>query len=215
VMAPVRVLLADDHALVRSGLRALVEHLPGTEVVGEAADGREALAVIEQERPDVVLMDVTMPELSGLEAAERVRERFPDVRILIVSMHANPMYVSRALQVGASGYVLKTADAGELEEAVRRVSRGLTYLCPAAARALEKARERGAEGEEPALTPRQREILQLVAEGHSTRKIAGKLGLSVKTVETHRAHLMERLGIRDVAGLVRYAVRVGLVSPDT
>jgi len=211
----VRVLLADDHTLVRSGLKALVEHVPGVQVIAEAADGRSALAAIEQERPDVVLMDVTMPELNGLEAAARIRERFPDVRVLLISMHADPLYVRRALELGVSGYVLKTADASELEEAVGRVARGLTYLSPEAARAAEHVAAHSASAGGPALTPRQREILQLVAEGCSTREIAAKLGVSVKTVETHRAHLMERLGIHDVAGLVRYAVRTGIVSLDT
>lgn len=212
-MMPVRVVLADDHALVRSGMRALVEQMRGIEVVGEARDGREALALVERLRPHVVLMDITMPELNGLEAAERLRRERPDVRIVLLSMHADEAYVARALDVGAHGYVLKSADAGELELAIRSAVRGDAYLSPAIARTLTQGGlQHGHDG--PPLSPRQREILQLIAEGNSTKEIAAKLRLSVKTVETHRAHVMQRLGIRDVAGLVRYAIRIGLIRAD-
>jgi DNA-binding NarL/FixJ family response regulator len=215
VTRAIRVVLADDHTLVRSGLRALLQGLRGVEVVAEAADGREAVRLAVQHRPDVVLMDIAMPELNGLEATERIRKECPEVGVLILSMHIDEAYVAAALAAGAAGYVLKNAGAVELELGVRAVARGQSYLTPAVAKQVVS----GAAGPEAAagrlrLTPRQRETLQLIAEGHSTKAIAQKLGVSVKTVETHRAQLMERLDIHDVAGLVRYAIRVKLVPPD-
>lgn len=216
-MKPIRVLLAEDHALVRAGFRALLEHVPGVRVVAEAGDGRQALRLIEQHRPDIVLMDVAMPGLNGLEAAARVAEGLPHVRVIILSMHANEEYVLQALRAGAAGYVLKDADSAELELAVMAVARGETYLSPAVSKQviadyLRRIGEEASPFEQ--LTPRQREVLQLIAEGHTTKEIAQVLGIHVKTVETHRARLMERLDIHDIAGLVRYAIRVGVVSPD-
>lgn len=210
-MTRIRVVLVDDHALVRSGMRALVEQMHGIDVVGEATDGREALGLVERLRPHVVLMDITMPELNGLEAAERLRREHPEVRIVLLSMHADEAYVARAVAVGAHGYVLKSADAAELELAIRSAARGQAYLSPAIARTVTQGGMPDQSGAPP-LSPRQREILQLIAEGNATKQIAAKLGLSVKTVETHRAHIMQRLGIRDVPGLVRYAIRMGLVE---
>lgn len=210
-MTTIRVLLADDHALVRSGMRALVEQMHGISVVGEATDGREALALVEQLRPHVVLMDITMPELNGLEAAERLAQARPEVRVVLLSMHADEAYVARAVAVGAHGYVLKSADAAELELAVRSAARGQAYLSPAIARTVTQGGMPDRSGTPP-LSPRQREILQLIAEGNATKQIAAKLRLSVKTVETHRAHIMQRLGIRDIPGLVRYAIRMGMVE---
>lgn len=210
----IRVLVVDDHTLVRSGMGALIAQLQGVEVVGEAADGREALHLVERHRPHVVLMDISMPELNGLEATERIARRFPETRVILLSMHSDEGYVARALAVGAAGYVLKNADAVELELAIRAVGRGDSYLSPAVARQVVRDGVRADTAGRRALTPRQREILQLIAEGSSTKQIAAKLGLSVKTVETHRAKLMERLDIHDVAGLVRYAIRVGLVASD-
>jgi len=217
-MSRVRVLLADDHALVRAGLRALLAEMRDVEVVAEAADGREALSLVEKHRPHVVLMDITMPELSGLEAAARVAEACPHTRVLILSMHASEEYVLQALRAGVAGYLVKDASVAELELAIRAVAAGGTYLSPTLSRFVVEDYLRRVGGEASPLerlTPRQREVLQLVAEGHSTKEVAWKLGLSVKTVETHRKEIMERLGIRDVAGLVRFAVRVGLVSPET
>jgi DNA-binding NarL/FixJ family response regulator len=214
----VRILLADDHALVRAGIRSLLESLPGVEVVGEAADGHEALRLMEERRPDLALVDISMPNLNGLETAVRAAKAHPHVRVVILSMHADREYVRAALRAGAAGYLLKNADRSELELAVRAVGRGDTWLSPAVARTVATAfarGDRGVEGHFELLTPRQREILQLIAEGHSTKDIAERLTLSVKTVETHRAQLLQRLGVRGVAGLVRYAIRVGILRPES
>ena len=215
--APIRVLLADDHALVRSGLHALLDMLPDVRVVGEASTGRDALREIAAHAPDVVLMDVTMPDMNGLSATERVVREHPHVAVLIVSMHADPEFVSRALRAGARGYLLKDASRGELELAVRSVARGDTYLSPSAARMVVTeyvARPGAADAAFERLSPRQREVLQLIAEGLTTKEVAARLGVSVKTAETHRALLMKRLEIHDVAGLVRYAIRLGVATPD-
>jgi DNA-binding NarL/FixJ family response regulator len=212
----VRVLLAEDHGLVRAGLRALLQKMADVSVVGEAATGREALDLIAQEHPDIVLMDVTMPDLNGLEAASRVARQFPRVRTIILSMHTAEEYVRHALRSGAAGYVVKDAGPAELEMAIRAVARGETYLSPSVSRVVVEGYVHGPrEDRDPLdrLTPRQREILQLVAEGKSTKEIAQALRLSVKTVESHRAQIMERLDIHDLAGLVRFAVRTGLVEP--
>jgi DNA-binding NarL/FixJ family response regulator len=222
-MKTFRVLVADDHALVRAGFRSLLQGIPGVEIVAEAGDGREALRLIEAHQPNLVLMDIAMPGLNGLEAAARVADQFPYVRVIILSMHANEEYVLQALQAGAAGYLLKDANTAELELAVSAVARGETYLCPQVSKQviadylqrLDQAGEIGLEtGPNARLTPRQREVLQLIAEGHTTQQIARILGVSVKTAETHRAQLMDRLDIHDIAGLVRYAIRMGLVSPD-
>ncbi|HEY4690577.1 MAG TPA: response regulator transcription factor [Anaerolineae bacterium] len=223
-MNPIRILLADDHTLVRAGIRALLNGLKGIEVVAECGDGHEALRLIEQQPPDVAMIDISMPGLNGLEVASRVTKQWPDVRVIILSMHATEEYVLQALRAGASGYLLKDAGPSELELAIRAVMRGETYLSPAVSKHVVEEYRRRVSGEaavsgaEPSpfeqLTPRQREILQLIAEGHSTHDIAQRLSISVKTVETHRAQLMERLGIHDIAGLVRYAIRMGLVNTD-
>lgn len=213
-----RILLADDHALVRQGFRALLATLPDFEVVGEAANGREALRLIRALAPDVVLMDISMPELNGLDAtAHALRDR-PQLKVIIVSMHATEAYVIEALRAGAAGYLLKDADAGELERAIRAVAHGERYLTPSVSRhVIERflrAESGGQSAEEHALSPRQREVLQLIAEGRSTREIAERLSLSIKTVETHRAQLMQRLEIFDVAGLTRYALRIGVIDAE-
>ncbi|NOK61113.1 MAG: response regulator transcription factor [Chloroflexi bacterium AL-W] len=216
-MSAMRVMLVEDHALVRAGIRSLLEKLPDLEVVAEAGDGRTALSLIAQHQPDVVLMDIKMAGLNGLEATSRIVRDLPGVRVVILSMYANEEYVIQALRVGASGYLLKDAGTAELEVAVRAAARGETYLSPAISRRMIQDYLQVVGGEGGALeqlTPRQREVLQLVAEGHSVKEIAQILQISVKTVETHRAQLMERLDIHDVAGLVRYAIRVGLVASD-
>jgi DNA-binding NarL/FixJ family response regulator len=215
--APIRVLLADDHALVRAGMRSLLGAMSQVEVVAEAASGEEALQLAERERPDVVLMDIAMRGMTGLEAAARLRERSPGVRVVILSMHAGEEYVLQALRAGAVGYLLKDAATGELELALRSVMRGESWFSPAVSRQVVEGYVQRVGGEPGAdvLTTRQREVLRLVAGGKSTKEIAFDLNLSVKTVETHRAQIMERLGIRDVAGLVRYALRTGLVPPDS
>jgi DNA-binding NarL/FixJ family response regulator len=215
-MTPIRVLLADDHALVRAGMRSLLNAMAEVEVVGEAASGEEALELAGRERPDIVLMDIAMKGMSGLDAAARLRERLPQVRVVILSMHAGEEYVLKALRAGAVGYLLKDAATGELELALRSVMRGESWFSPAVSRQVVEGyvQRVGGETVADALTARQREVLKLVAGGKSTKEIAYELKLSVKTVETHRAQIMERLGIRDVAGLVRYALRTGLVPPD-
>jgi DNA-binding NarL/FixJ family response regulator len=223
-MNSTRVLLVDDHLLVRAGLRTLLEQMPGTEVVGEASNGREALDLIKAAPPDVVLMDITMAEMNGLVATAQITHDFPQVRILMLSMHATKEYVTQALQAGASGYLLKDAAPTELELAIRSVMRGEKYLSPAVSTHVIADYLQRATGSTSRvdtmissttpLTLRQREILQLIAEGNTTKEIAAKLTLSVKTVETHRTQLMERLDIHDIAGLVRYAIRIGLVTSD-
>jgi DNA-binding NarL/FixJ family response regulator len=216
-MKPIRVLLADNHTLIRAGLRSLLETMPDVHVVAEASDGREALSLIEAHQPDVVLMDVAMPEMNGLEATARIAKAFPHTQVIMLSMHANEEYVMQALQAGAMGYVLKDAGVGELELALKSVSQGEAYLSPAVSKHVISNYVRRAGGEASPhshLTPRQREILQLLAQGLSTKEIATRLVISIKTVETHRAQIMERLGIHDVPGLVRYAIRTGLVTPD-
>jgi DNA-binding NarL/FixJ family response regulator len=215
-MKPIRVVVAEDHALVRAGIRSLLEKFPGVEVVDEASDGREALEALKKWSPDILLLDVSMPGMNGLEAAARAGRESPMTRVILVSMHANEEYVQQALRAGAAGYVLKDAGMAELELAVRSVARGETYLSPAVSRKViaDYVRRIGSKASPlEALTSRQREILQMIAEGRTTKKIAQELHLGVKTVETHRAELMKRLDIHDVAGLVRFAVRVGLVGP--
>jgi len=217
-MKPIRLLLADDHALVRSGIRALAEGLHGVEVVGEAVNGQEALALIDVHHPDIVLMDISMAALNGLEATARVAREHPQTRVLILSAHATEEYVGQALRSGAAGYLLKDATPAELDLAIRAVARGETYLSPAVSKPIVSGYVRRVGGEAGALellTSRQREILQLIAEGKGTKAIARILAISTKTVETHRAQLMDRLDIHDVAGLVRLAIRVGLIAADS
>lgn len=214
---PIRILLADDHTLVRAGIRSLIKSMEGIGVIAEAADGREALRLVKAHRPDVVLMDIAMPGLNGLEATARISKKFPYVRVIVLSMHLNEEYVLQALRAGAAGYMVKGADAAELEIAIRAVARGETYLSPVVSKHVVTDYIQRVSGETTSLellTPRQREVLQLIAEGYSTKKIAHTLKISVKTVETHRMQLMERLDIHDIAGLVRHAIRVGLVKPD-
>ena len=216
-MARLRILLVDDHALVRAGMRSLLQDIADIEVVAEASDGAEALATAERERPDVVLMDIAMKGMNGLEAAAQLRERQPGVKIIILSMHTSEEYVLLALRAGAAAYLIKDSATSELELALKCVMRGETYLSPAISRQVVDGyvqRVGAGAGSDP-LTPRQREVLKRIAEGRSTKEIAFDLNLSVKTVETHRAQIMDRLGIRDVAGLVRYAMRTGLVPPET
>jgi DNA-binding NarL/FixJ family response regulator len=212
----IRVLLADDHGLVRAGLRALLRDLRGIEVVAESGDGRETLNLVKRHRPDVVLMDVSMPELNGLDATVCLKRSFPDIRVLVLSMHANEEYVLRALRAGATGYLLKGAKVAELEFAINAVARGDIYLAPSMSKHVVTKYLRSADvgvGQLDRLTPRHREVLQLIAEGRTNKEIAGRLGISVRTVEVHRAQIMERLGVRDTAGLVRYALSAGLVPP--
>jgi DNA-binding NarL/FixJ family response regulator len=216
-MNAIRVLLADDHVLVRAGIRALIEKIPNVEVVGEAGTGREALELVKSKLPNLVLMDIAMAELGGLEALTRVTKDFPSVKVIILSAHANEEYVIRALRSGAAGYMLKDAATAELQIAIDSVAQDKTYLSPSISRTVIHSyleRVGGQLSPLEQLTPRQREILQLLAEGRNTKEIASDLDISVKTVESHRLQLMERLNIHDVPGLVRYAVRSGLVSAE-
>ena len=211
-----KVLLADDHTLFREGLRSLLERDPAVTIAGETGDGREALELIDRLRPDVAILDISMPSLSGLEVAARAQRASPSTRIVMLSMHAGEAYVAQAVRAGVAAYLLKDSAAAELAQALRSVARGEIYLSPGISKHVVDGFLHGAQGEaDPlaALTPRQREILQLIAEGKANKEIAADLKLSVKTVEAHCAQLMDRLGIRDVAGLVRLAIRAGLV-PD-
>ena len=208
-----RIMVVDDHGLVRAAIRALLATLPQVAEVVEAADGREALATAARHRPDVILMDISMPGLNGLEALARIIKRLPTARVLVFSMHHNPEYVRRALRHGASGYVVKDALPAELELALEAAARGQIYLSPAVAFSA----KRGAASEPSALerlTPRQREVLQLIAEGHKRSAIARTLNVGLKTVETHRTQLMKELDIHNVAELVRYAVSAGVVGDE-
>ncbi|BFU90525.1 MAG: Oxygen regulatory protein NreC [Nitrospira sp.] len=214
-MSPLRVLIAEDHALVRAGMRALLQKIEGIEVVSDVGDGWEAVKSVQTDTPDLVLMDIAMPGLNGLDATSRIVKESPTTRVILLSMHANEEYFQQALEVGASGYLLKGAELAELELALKTVARGETYLAPAVAKyAIKAYREKsdGPSGPLMRLSMRQREILQLIAEGQTTKDIAQRLNLSVKTVETHRSQLMERLDIHDVPGLVRFAMRVGLIQ---
>ena len=212
MLGKLRIIIADDHTLVRAGLVTLINRMPDAEVVGEAGDGRELLKLVRELQPDVALMDIAMPGLNGLEAAERVHNDYPKIKVVILSMHANEEYVAQALKAGASGYLLKDAATAELEMALKVVAQGQFYLSPSISRQVVDSYLHGGPTGLDLLSPRQREILQLIAEGKSTREIAELLHLSVKTVETHRAQLMDRLDIHDTAGLVRYALRKGLIS---
>jgi len=215
---PIHVMLADDHTLVRAGIRALLEKLPGVKVVGEAGDGREVLNQVKAQRPDVVLMDIAMPGLNGLETAERMARSFPDVRVIILSMHNNEEYVLRSIKAGASGYLLKKAATAELETALHRVADGEIYLSREISlqlhRELPLQQIADRKGPLARLTDRQREILQLIAEGQNTKKIGEILKVSPKTVEYHRMKLMNRLNMHDIPGLVRFALRVGLIPEE-
>jgi DNA-binding NarL/FixJ family response regulator len=212
----VRIVLADDHTLVRAGIRSLLVSIPDVQVVAESDDGRETLELIARHRPDVALIDIGMPGLSGLEVARRVVKESPRTRVIILSMHGDRTHVTQALRAGVAGYLLKGAAVAELPLALAAVMRGETYLTPKISQTVVREYlQAGQEADQDPLkdlTARQREILHLIAEGRSTREMAGLLHVSVKTIETHRLRLMDRLNIHDVAGLVRFAVRAGLVS---
>ncbi|HKY30202.1 MAG TPA: response regulator transcription factor [Pyrinomonadaceae bacterium] len=214
---PIHVVLADDHALVRAGIRALLEKIDRVEVVGEAGDGERALELVQQLQPDVILLDIAMPGLSGFDVLKEINEKSPHVKVVILTVHDSEDYALHALRSGAEGYLPKSAASAELELALEHVMRGEKYLSPSIARKVVFEYLKGTHSgraELAHLTPRQREVLTLISQGHSTKDIARILNISVKTVETHRAQLMERLDIHDVAGLVRYAIRTGMVKLD-
>ena len=215
-MSKIQVLLADDHPIVRKGLRALLEGEAGIEVIGEAEDGREAVQKTQELLPDVVLMDLSMPALSGLEATRQIKKRFPEVKVLVLTRHANEEYVFQILRAGASGYVVKKAAPTELMLAIKAVYQGDSFLSPAISRPVIEEYIRKAEAmtedRYDRLTDREREVLQLIAEGHSSREIAELLHISEKTVRSHRANLIDKLDIHSTAELTQYAMRKGVVS---
>ncbi len=213
----IRILLADDHAILRRGLRALLDRESDMEVLGEAADGRDTVRAVEQLRPDVVVLDITMPNLNGIEAARQIQAKGSATAIIILSMHSDEGYVLRALRAGARGYLLKDAVEGELIQAIRVVAGGKAYFSPEVSKLLVEdyvmgMRERGLEDRYDLLTPREREILQVLAEGRSSKDIAKLLDLSSYTVDTHKANLMQKLSLHSMAELILYAVRRGIIS---
>jgi len=216
-VSAIRVLLVEDHTLVRAGIRSLLSSVGDIDVVGETGNGRDALRLVRKLEPDVVLMDISMPELNGMEATARITKSHPQVKVLMLSMHNDEEYVAQSLKAGARGYLVKEAATKELEQAIHAVMRGEIYVSNTVSmnnveRLMQDSSSGSALGN---LTSRQREILQLVVEGYTTRDIAERLSLSVKTVETHRTHLMDRLEIRDVPRLVRFAIKAGLIQPGS
>lgn len=214
-MKSISVLIADDHALVRAGIRALLEKIEGITVVGEAGKGSEALELVSQLNPNLLLLDLTMPDGGGFEVLDHVTKQFPDIRVIVLTVHEAGEYAMRALREGAAGFLPKSAASTELELAIQTVIRGEVYISPETSRKTLLDYRKGTKRDLLAtLSPRQREVLRLIAEGRTTKQIAQVLEISVKTVETHRSQLMERLNIHDVAGLVRYAIIVGLIDVE-
>lgn len=223
-MSPIRLIIVDDHLLVRAGVRLLLENLPDFQIVAEAGNGLDALQLIGKHLPDIVLLDIALPGLNGLDVTERVKNEFPTVRVLLLSMHNSEEYVLRAMRLGAAGYLLKDTGPAELELALRAVARGESYLSPAISRHVidgyvqrtNPPTSNGSPVNLPGkqLSPRQEEILKLIADGHTTKEIAQQLGITAKTVDAHRTSLMKELDIHDIAGLVRYAIRIGLISTE-
>jgi DNA-binding NarL/FixJ family response regulator len=213
-MSKAKVLLVEDHIVVRQGIKALLSDESDLEIVGEAGNGREALPLVASLQPDVVLMDISMPGLNGIEATWQIRQRHPEVKIVILSMHANEEYVFQVLRAGASGYVLKQSDSSEVLTAIRAALSGGSFLSPPISRAVindyvHRAEVRGQNSDLDLLTSREREVLQLLAEGLSNREISEQLNISVKTVETHRANIMSKLSLDNKTDLVKYALRKG------
>jgi two-component system response regulator NreC len=216
-MSKIRVLLAEDHTIVRKGLRSLLDDEGGIEVVGEAEDGQQAIELVQRLLPDVVLMDITMPVLNGLEATRQIKKLFPQVKVVVLTVHSTEEYIFQILRAGASGYVVKQAAVSELVQAIQTVCRGDSFLSPSISRQVVEEYGRRAEAMEDKynkLTDREREVLQLITEGRSNREMATLLRISVKTVEAHRSRLMDKLGIHSTAELTRYALRKGIINPD-
>jgi DNA-binding NarL/FixJ family response regulator len=221
-MPAIRLILADDHLLVRAGVRLLLENLPDFQIIAEADNGISALELIGKHLPDVVLLDIALPGLNGLDVTERVKKQFPSVRVLLLSMHNSEEYVLRAMRLGAAGYLLKDTSPAELEMALRAVARGEAYLSPAISRHVidgyiqrtssNITTESAADAHH--LSPRQQEVLKLIAIGCTTKEIAHRLGITAKTVDAHRTSLMKELDIHEIASLVRYAIRIGLISAE-
>ena len=215
--APIRILLADDHTVMRNGLRLLLERQPNLKVIGEAADGREAVNMAASQEPDVVVMDIAMPHLNGVEAARQIAMRSPQTAIAILSMHSDESYVIRSLKAGARAYLLKDSAEADLIEAIHAISAGKSFFSPAVSRILKEdyVRQLGkvdAEDTYELLTNREREVLQLVAEGRTNKEVAGMLNVSITTVETHRTHILQKLGLHSIPELILYAVRKGIIS---
>ena len=213
-MSTVRILLVDDHALVRAGLRRLIQEIDGVDIIDEASNATAALTIVEASRPELVMMDIGMPDINGLEATAQIKARFPDVRVIIVSMYCSEEDVLQALRSGASGYLLKNSAPAEIAIAIDAVMNGGVYLSPQVSKSVVDGyldRVKINSQSSGTLSPRQREVLSLVAQGLSTKEIARQLGISGKTVETHRTQLMARLDIHEVAGLVRYAIKAGFI----
>jgi two-component system response regulator NreC len=213
----IRILLADDHTVMRNGLRLLLERQPGLEVVGEAADGREAVELAASAKPDVVVMDIAMPHLNGVEATRQIVNRSPHTAVAILSMHSDESYVIRSLKAGARAYLLKDSAEADLIAAIQAITRGKSFFSPAVSRLLKEdymhqLAEAGAEDSYELLTTREREVLQLVAEGNSNKDVANMLNLSLYTVETHRTHILQKLNLHSVPELILYAVRKGIIS---
>jgi two-component system, NarL family, response regulator NreC len=216
-MPEIRIVLADDHTVMRSGLRLLLERQPNLTVVGEAADGREAVTLAAEHNPDVVVMDIAMPNLNGVEAARQIVNHNPQTAVAILSMHSDESYVIRSLKAGARAYLLKDSAEADLIEAIRAISTGKSFFSPAVSRILKedymrKLDDKGAEDTYELLTTREREVLQLVAEGQSNKEVANFLNLSLYTVETHRTHILQKLNLHSVPELILYAVRKGIIS---
>ena len=214
---PIRILLADDHTVVRDGLRALLERQPDMTVVAEAADGRDSVRLAEEQSPDVVVMDITMPNMNGIEATRRILAANPRTAVVILSMHQDESYVLRSLKAGAKGYLLKDSLRSDILDAIRAVSQGRSFLTRKISRMMQEdyvrqMERRGVEDSYDLLTDREREILQLVAEGFANKQIAAELSISIKTVEKHRQQAMNKLNIHDIAGLTRYAISKGWVE---
>jgi two-component system response regulator NreC len=213
----IRVLLAEDHTIVRKGLRSLLDDEADIEIVGEAEDGQQTIELVQRLLPDVVLMDITMPVLNGLEATRHIKKLFPQVKVLVLTVHSSEEYIFQILRAGASGYVVKQAAVSELVQAIRSVYQGNSFLSPSISRQAIEAygrRAKAMEDKHDRLTDREREVLQLIAEGHTNHEIAQLLHVTVKTVEAHRAHLTEKLNLRSTAELTKYALRKGMISPD-
>ena len=216
-MANVRILLADDHNILRDGMRLLLERQPGFEVVGEAGDGREIVELAREQRPDVVVMDIAMPNMNGIEATRRIVEKHPHTGVVILSMHYDESYVLRSLKAGARAYLLKDALKAELISAIRAVAEGRSFFSPKISKILQEdyigaLGRKDADDSYELLTDREREILQLVAEGKTNKEIAGVLNVSLYTVDTHRTHILQKLNLHSVPELILYAVRKGIIS---
>jgi two-component system response regulator NreC len=218
-MNPITVVLAEDHTLVRKGIRSLISEVEGVEVVGEAENGREAIKLVKQHRPDIIVMDISMPILNGLEATKQIKKYFPEVRVVVLTMHTSEEYIYEIIDAGASGYILKKAVPEELMLAIQSVSRGEKFFSPLVSmKIVDKLLQKKASVEtnlaHPSLTFREMEVLQLIAEGHTSREIGEILCISIKTVGAHRTHIMEKLDLHTAADLTRYAIQRGIIDSE-